>query len=464
MAKYIKQFNGHSDYTLYKNDDIVLPNVSRCDSEDHVHYNPVELSDMPLTFDILSDGVIKWKSTDDSTSVRTIQYKKNSGEWTSITSSTTGAEIPVQKGDSVSFKGSNTTYGAITNGTPSTSSFNATCLFKAKGNLRSLVTLDDYDSSLTLEPFAFLMLFYQCDTLITADQLILNADTLGQASYMNMFDSCYNLKRGPKLADTVLAANCYQKMFASCYNLIEAPELPNTSLATACYRYMFDNCKALRKAPILPATTLASQCYQQMFNECESLIEAPVLPAMNLQENCYYQMFSGCTSLVNAPELPATTLANNCYQFMFYNCTNLVNGPSVLPAVALTANCYRSMFSGCTNLVTAPTINATTLADSCCYQMFINCSSLTTAPTLKASTLTTTCYRQMFANCTNLTSVTCFASDLSASNCTLNWLYSVSPTGTFEKRSDTTWTTGVSGIPENWTIVNNSGPWPEYEF
>lgn len=77
--KYVKQFDEHDDYTLYVEDDPVLPNVSKCDAERHVHYNPKFVS-VPLTFDIKSDGVIKWTAANDASPL-TIKYSKNGGEW-----------------------------------------------------------------------------------------------------------------------------------------------------------------------------------------------------------------------------------------------------------------------------------------------------------------------------------------------------------------------------------------------
>jgi hypothetical protein len=87
--------------------------------------------------------------------------------------------------------------------------------------------------------------------------------------------------------------------------------------------------------------------------------------------------------------------------------------------------------------------------------MFENCSSLTSAPTLPASTLTPLCYAGMFANCYKLSSVTCLATDVSASNCTIEWLKGVAASGTFTTPSSTAWTIdSVDGIPAGWTHVN----------
>lgn len=176
-------------------------------------------------------------------------------------------------------------------------------------------------------------------------------------------------------------------------------------------------------------------------------------------KNCaFHSIFSGCTNLTSAENmiLPATALANFCYDAMFKGCTSLTTAPE-LPATTLTGACYQDMFRDCTSLTTAPTLLATTLEGNCYYNMFRGCTSLTTAPQLPATTLATYCYAYMFFGCSNLNSITCLATDISASDCTSNWLRSVASNGTFIKASSmTSWTTGTSGIPSNWTVQDYS--------
>ena len=87
--------------------------------------------------------------------------------------------------------------------------------------------------------------------------------------------------------------------------------------------------------------------------------------------------------------------------------------------------------------------------------MFSGCTSLTTAPELPATTLAIGCYLGMFNNCSSLNTVKCLATDISANNCTNTWTYGVSATGTFIKSANmSSWTTGTSGIPSGWTVVD----------
>ena len=255
----------------------------------------------PLTFNIISAGTIYWKmQTISSSYEKTIEYRKNGGEWTSITSygGTPSPNISVNAGDVVEFRGDNPTY-CPANGFSYRSTFDSsTAVFEVDGNIMSLIDSTNFATATTLvSSYTFYYLFYNCTGLTSAENLVLPA--------------------------TTLASSCYQAMFLGCASLTMAPELPATTLADSCYVGMFEGCTNLTTAPELPATTLAERCYQTMFVVCTSLTTAPELPAATLANYCYQSMFRGCTSLTTAPELPATTLTNNCYNYMFYGCTNL---------------------------------------------------------------------------------------------------------------------------------------------
>lgn len=260
--------------------------------------------------------------------------------------------------------------------------------------------------------------------------------------------------------------DAFGTLFSGCTYLesIENLVLPATTLAERCYVNMFRGCSSLTSIPsgFLPSTTLAEGCYYGMFQSCTSLASVPsgLLLTTTLSSNCYANMFYNCSSLTTAPQLPATTLADWCYRHMFYNCTSLTTAPS-LPATTLEQQCYYGMFHNCTSLTTAPVLPATTLADWCYYEMFHNCTSLTTAPELPATSLQSYCYEYMFYNCTSLNYIKCLATDISASNCTYNWVNGVASSGTFIRDCNTQWPTGDSGIPSGWTD-NCSSPQPSY--
>lgn len=118
---------------------------------------------------------------------------------------------------------------------------------------------------------------------------------------------------------------------------------------------------------------------------------------------------------------------NECFYSLFYNSSVVDAGNLVLPT-GLYSSCFSMMFKGCSNLTTAPEILATTLAGSSCANMFSDCS--------------------------NLNYIKCMATDISATNCLYNWVKRVSSSGTFVKDANTTWPSGNSGIPNNWTVVD----------
>ena len=217
------------------------------------------------------------------------------------------------------------------------------------------------------------------------------------------------------------------------------------------YLYLFRDCTSLIQAPELPATTLSDGCYMSMFFECRSLTHAPELPATTLAEYCYSNMFENCYGLTQAPTLPATTLAKNCYSSMFYYCNNLTQPPE-LPATNLAEYCYYNMFRSCYGLTQVPVLPATTLAEGVYANMFYNCNKLVAAPDLPAPTLATYCYNSMFRGCPKLNSVKCLATDISASECTKDWLYNAPATGDFYTPVSTAWLIdNDDGIPSGWT-------------
>ena len=331
---------------------------------------------------------------------QTLEYSYDGEDWSSMTTATT--ITLTNSGDTVYIRGTLTSNNTELNYTNFTMSGD----IKLRGKLNTIWNYSD--SSASLKEYCGYYLFNNCTALTEASGLVLPA--------------------------TSIAEHCYHNMFNSCTSLTTAPQLPATTLAESCYSGMFGYCTSLTTAPTLPATTLETYCYGSMFDGCTSLTTAPVLPATTLAYGCYSFMFNYCTSLTTAPVLPATTLANNCYYNMFADCTSLTTAPSILPATTLANNCYEGMFQGCRSLTTAPQLPATTLADYC--------------------------YTGMFNGCTSLNYIQCLATDTSATNCTDYWVYGVANNGTFVKDANmSAWTTGNSGVPSGWTLINDGFKW-----
>ena len=191
-----------------------------------------------LTFRVLTSGTICWKAFGDL--AKTIEYKINDGEWTSITSTSAGATISVAKDDLVRFRGSNTAYA--TSKSAYSGFEGGTATYDIEGNIMSLLYGDNFAESTTLpnSNYIFCSLFKKAP-VVSAEHLILPA--------------------------TTLKTYCYRALFSGCTTLTTAPALPATTLATGCYWYMFEQC-AITEAPALNATTLVAECYGHMFINC----------------------------------------------------------------------------------------------------------------------------------------------------------------------------------------------------
>lgn len=208
---------------------------------------------------------------------------------------------------------------------------------------------------------------------------------------------------------------------------------------------------------ILPAENVTSSAYSNMFNGCTGLTRGPQIMATTIGSSGCYYMFYQCTNLASMPDLHATTLDNNACYFMFYQCSSLVAAPAI-PATTVGAQSCMFMFYGCTALTTAPEIlPATTLANNCYMQMFAGCSQLAASPVLPAAQLAEGSYKQMFAYCSNLQKIECYATDITATNCTQNWVQNIlNYSGIFVKQSGFNgWTVdSFDGIPYSWTVEN----------
>ena len=383
-----------------------------------------------LTIESLADNnTITWTFTGSDPIQNVIYWSKNGTSWSSAIASTSDTPVSLatlNKGEKMYLKGENVTYASSAS---KYSHFNSDYEFNVSGNIMSLIYGDNFIGQITLSSSYNFFSIFKGSKVVDASNLILPA--------------------------TTLTSNCYYGMFSVCTSLVAAPALPATTLASSCYSNMFYGCTSLATAPELPATTLTgTYCYSYMFKGCTSLATAPALPATTLANYCYNNMFKGCTSLTTAPELPATTLTADCYGYMFHGCTSLATAPE-LPATTLKLSCYGSMFYKCTSLATAPELPATTLANYCYSNMFYKCTSLATAPVLPATTLAKSCYYYMLYGCTSLIYIKCLATDISASSSHKNWVSYVAATGTFVKpASMTSWSSGESGIPSGWTVVN----------
>lgn len=306
--RYIKIYsNSGAVQTALDAQELGKPYMAYLEDEHRIDWNtlgdepepePV-YSAMPLTFEIISAGTVTWVKHG-SASERVISYSTDGGNnWTSITATTEGAVINVNAGDKVQFKSTYSSYG--TGNTSDYTNFMGTAKFKMYGNLYSLLG-NNYEEVQAVGNYAFRMLFFNNTGLVDAENLVMNANSLGISSHDRMFFGCTNLAKAPKLPAMQLNNTCYEEMFGRCTSLTIGPDLPAQVIQTGSYSAMFDR-SGLVQLPNMSASTLAgNNCMATMFLSCTSLTAA-VLPESIVKlgdinvVSVFQNMFRACTNL-----------------------------------------------------------------------------------------------------------------------------------------------------------------------
>lgn len=227
----------------------VLLTASTSNSDTYVGVQ--QLGDDELAFTAQDSGSVYWYASD-SSYTKTIQYSKNGGAWTSITSSTGGTLVgSVVAGDVVRFRGNNVAYALSDT---KYNYFYTTATIAISGYLTSLINPDSYKDVYQLEVgHNFQRLFYDNDTIVDASNL--------------------------KIPSTKLAPYCYSEMFENT-NITSAPSFPMNmkpdgsyvlSLAEGCCEGMFRDCAYLSSISALYVDTLVQGCFRDMFAYCSSL-------------------------------------------------------------------------------------------------------------------------------------------------------------------------------------------------
>lgn len=179
---------------------------------------------------------------------------------------------------------------------------------------------------------------------------------------------------------------------------------------------------------------------------------------------CHFNLRGNIASMVDEDNYQNLTVLNKDKSRVsnLFQGTNVVDASKlILPFTVFRNNsAYYMLFAGCNKLISAPEIPAAVFeddqspTDAIYNSMFQNCTSLTRAPKLPTRTLCSYCYKNMFNGCTNLNYVECLADTTTGYSALNNWLNGVASTGTFVKHPDAVWTTGTSGIPDGWTVID----------
>ena len=196
---------------------------------------------MPVTLEITKAGNLRWY-TQNGSYTKTIEYKKNDGEWTQITSSNAGTLIPVAVGDIVQLRGDNAQY-APQDGRCSCWC-GTTANYKMYGNIMSLVDSTGFTTLSSFTAPNVFMNFFNSGGCIDAENLVLPA--------------------------TALTNYCYQGMLAQSANLQVGPLLPVETLVQGCYAYLFYHSYQINNIRCLATDKNARNCLQEWVNGAPS--------------------------------------------------------------------------------------------------------------------------------------------------------------------------------------------------
>ena len=353
-------------------------------------------------------------------------------------------------------------------------------------------------------------MFQRCTSLTTAPAL--SAATLVRGCYYYMFDGCSSLNYVKCLATDISATtctnywlrnvsnsgtfikncdnnswtrdydgipsnwsvNCEGSNPANQYLTLEAIDstafsylkvsggtilysLDNGATWTENYSTYNDH-QHITKTPVIPA---GSKVMFKGVGGADNNI-LPITSSGDNNNSARFKVYGNVMSMVYGDNfIGKTDLSGMCFSHTFSLCRGLTTAENlVLPALNLSERrqdsdaygCYAMMFYGCLSLAAAPKLPATGLTRGCYNEMFSGCTSLTTAPELPATTLTDHCYNAMFSGCASLKFIKCFATDISAYGCTGSWVQGVSSSGWFDKVRETSWPSGINGIPSGWLI------------
>lgn len=255
--------------------------------------------------------------------------------------------------------------------------------------------------------------------------------------YFATFNGCINLKEMAKTKEEFSnSEGILQQTYLGCSHLTDTDRKITFSNGVGSYGMAstLENCSSITSTPTIKVKgNVDKYAFYHTFYNCSSLVEPRIdlsgVTSMSSAGYNFYQMFKGCTKLKNAPITPTSTLSAG--QYAFYE-----------------------MFMNCDNLEEAPDFKFTTVSSYSARNMFRNCVKIKTAPPLRPKTLASNCYFYMFYGCSNLKSIYWYADAAPTSTYCNNWVYGVSPTGTFYRDIDATWTIsyGNSNVPTGWKV------------
>jgi uncharacterized repeat protein (TIGR02543 family) len=140
---------------------------------------------------------------------------------------------------------------------------------------------------------------------------------------------------------------------------------------------------------------------------------------------------------------------------LFYNSTKLLTLENlVIPCTQYTSWIFQHFCNYCSSLIKAPKELPAQISNgsNTFVWMFANCTKLQESPVIRlTSNATRDGWHQMFNNDSSLKRVICLLQGTNLSVTGAAWLGNVSGTGVFYKDPNSTWQSGTTAIPSNWT-------------
>lgn len=364
----------------------------------------------------------------------------------------------------------------------------------------------------SLNSNCYVSMFQDCTSLESVSKDFLPCTDVAESAYTNMFAGCTSLTGAPELPAKVVRMGAYAGMFSGCSQLNYLKclaQTPGTYYSTqnwldgvATYGTFVknENVSAWTRStsgiptdwglidnkPLIgePLTFIVKSAgaiawhafsssytvdlkYSKNGGEWKTLKAAKpagnVVPLISVAVGDVVK-FKGYAPLNDGQAFNTnhTFSGTTCSIQLAGNLYSILDGNNFKNMRSLSAYPYTfyNLFRSC-NVVEAGSLvmPATEFASDLTYgNMFVDCSGLKTAPVMPGAVLGNRSHWHMFNNCTSLRWMKCLATDISAYQCTNNWLENASTVGLFVKNpAMSSWPRTITGIPSGWNVEDSRG-------
>ena len=419
-----------------------------------------------LTFTVTSGGTITWAAVG-SYGSQQIYYSKNGGNWASLYNGYGTPSINVEAGDMLRFKAQ---YEGGTNKTLSGySKFGGTAKVEVSGNILSMAYMDDFPGARAVPVQNYWIGLFTNLNISSTYGFVLPSNVPAAEQ------DAYKYLKSTTVIDAYNSHIRYTPTIQEADDYLTFEILSSGTIAWGDKSYAYSKNGQSWVRP--------SEGYVSVSAGDKVRMTAGWNDSSEWQRINSLRSFSGSTASFNlsgnvASLIFHTGFANeHLYGHSTFN--GLFAGTKVVDASALkvpmifTHQGYlKEMFSGCTMLTAMPDLTICEhipVPSIYCEQpegtyeeMFSGCTTLAVADKLPifkdSSNVGDIALRNMFNGCSLLSSIK-DVSNVTTASIYGDWVYGVASAGTFEKRASvTSWSSGTSGVPYNWSVVDIKQP------